>query len=350
MKTKNGFTIIELLVVITIIGILIALTLPALQAARESARTVQCKNNLHQFGVAVFQHRDLFPHGVEGLHNHWTPTLMPYMQGVQSQYICPNDDFRFDDFGMKVEFVPKMPPSLKVGVVEDESTVFLYKEKESLTLARNLRVEITLPGTANGNPASHSPGSVPAGTVVDCYYAHFDPTGKGGHAGVAEVTFSEEILGLIVSARALGRSHRRFANRRTRYQRRGPIGLDHSQDFMTISPDRHTLTMGPYFTPTFIDDLRVITEPGDVAEYSSYGMNKLATARHDSMDSSQVLMAGYRKTVIDRDLIRQDDDMTWVEHRHYGTFANVLFGDGSVRLVGDAAFFDPNKEHWKWDK
>src|SRR5262249_6558013 len=96
-RGRAAFTIIELLVVMAIIGILLALLLPAVQAARESARKIKCANNLKQIGLAVHNFEQTYKLLPPGALNSSTPgsgtayvSLLPYLDqlslGEMSQH------------------------------------------------------------------------------------------------------------------------------------------------------------------------------------------------------------------------------------------------------------------------
>lgn len=94
---RDAFTIVELLVVIGIIGLLISLLLPAVQAARESARRMQCSSHLKQIGLAILNyestHRCLPPPKLENPDHNLMTFLLPYLEHKSTQDLY---DFSFD--------------------------------------------------------------------------------------------------------------------------------------------------------------------------------------------------------------------------------------------------------------
>src|SRR5690606_35658312 len=83
LRHQSGFTLVELLVVIAIIGILVALLLPAVQAAREAARRSQCLNNIKQLSLGCHMHADNhkhFPASANGAGASYVAQILPYIE------------------------------------------------------------------------------------------------------------------------------------------------------------------------------------------------------------------------------------------------------------------------------
>lgn len=120
-KAKRGFTLVELLVVIAIIGILIALLLPAVQAARESARRNQCTNNLKQLGIAMQNFHDTYQQLPGGSFSccwgTWQMSILPF---IEEEYLA--DLYTFSPKEINGSEVPVYLPFYRYDSTDESRT------------------------------------------------------------------------------------------------------------------------------------------------------------------------------------------------------------------------------------
>ena len=110
-RSQRGFTLVELLVVIAIIGVLVALLLPAIQAAREAARRTQCINNLKQVGLAMQNFHDTYdkvpPARWFNGSLTWASLLLPFMEANTT----------YDLFDFEVSYYDRMQISARTAII-----------------------------------------------------------------------------------------------------------------------------------------------------------------------------------------------------------------------------------------
>jgi prepilin-type N-terminal cleavage/methylation domain-containing protein len=146
---RTGFTLVELLVVIAIIGILIALLLPAVQAAREAARRTQCLNNLKQVGLGMINHENAkkkFPMGQYTACSGsgckywaWSALILPY---IEEQAIAAQIDYT------KPMLDPTTPPNINATAIRSKISSYLCP---STGVRYSTRTDDNIIGDVNGN-------------------------------------------------------------------------------------------------------------------------------------------------------------------------------------------------------
>jgi len=343
-RRGGGFTLVELLVVVTVVALLVAILMPYMGGVHEYAYAAQCRGNLQQVGVALCSqaaegslHSAKMPRLTTGMD--WYPTAMAH--GSQEILECPKDSFRITGGASPAQWFTSIepPPSARFDeTLEHAKEIRFWKERESYRLPQAVTVDIHEPGYySQGHQWQNNRKTIPAGTVVDIWFCHYDSVGSASATSSGTVTFTYEVLGLIVEDDTLNASDDVCGYPGTVYHTgRGARGFeDNGAEQLTFHNDRRTVTAQRFQISSPGEEIRfLVSAPATVEGQElrcSYGISGIV--RSEMTRRGQVLIVEYDKLVADVDGEGTDHDLReHLQPRHFGK-VNTLFVSGAVRAV-----------------
>ena len=146
MKKTHGFTLVELLVVITIIAMLVAILLPAVQRVRASSRATQSKNNLAQMGKAMKHYEGQGQGNLKQAD--WLNKLVPYLDGSTDVFLDPSDEDGLPSYALSNKVV-------KFGSDDSDKIAIIESEEATITI-NTTTCTASNPTITNGPAVRHS--------------------------------------------------------------------------------------------------------------------------------------------------------------------------------------------------
>jgi prepilin-type processing-associated H-X9-DG protein/prepilin-type N-terminal cleavage/methylation domain-containing protein len=194
MRTRHAFTLVELLVVVGIIGVLIGLVMPAIQAAREAARRVNCSSNMHQLGLGITQfvnaHNGAFPFTYHaGNSKTWIATVAPFLENVDQIRLCPDDPLGAKRVLANVNGL--RGTSYVINEYVATQTIDGRSIQNINKMKNTHRLIVLFEGANTGRAAQddhvhtstwYAPGDIANGTVWDTMIAEINPNQHGDSA------------------------------------------------------------------------------------------------------------------------------------------------------------------------